>query len=136
MNTHRIALGILIAGALLCVAVLLSMGVRQARADELPGLKAEYFEKAKRALIVDGRTVNCCGEGDAVKVRLLGQDDARGLIVAEIIDVMRSANGKLGDILTIPKGKITVGLYSPFAEPIAFIAGDLTPYCLSGPSGG
>lgn len=136
MTTHRIALGILIGGAIFCAAVLLSLGIRKARADELPQLKAEYFEKAKRATLADGRVVNCCGEYDAVRVRLLGQDDARGLIVAEIIDVMRSAHGKVGDILTIPLSKVTVGLYSPFSDPIAFVAGDLTPYCLSGPSGG
>ena len=136
MTTYRIALGILIAGTLFCAAVLLGLAISKARADEVPGLKAEFFERAKRATIAEGRTINCCGEGDAVRVRLLGQDEARGLIIAEIIDVMRSANGKVGDVLTIPKGKVTIGLYSPFEEPIAFIAGDLTPYCLSGPSGG
>ena len=136
MTTYRIALGILIAGALFCAAVLLGLAINKARADEVPGLKAEFFERAKRATIADGRTVNCCGEGDAVRVRLLGQDEARGLIIAEITDTMRSVNGRVGDVLTIPKGKITIGLYSPFADPIAFISGDLTPYCLSGPARG
>lgn len=129
----RFGLGVLIFGALACLGVLLAMGY--ARADEAD-LRAEFFQKAKSALLVNGTTVNCCGEGDAVRVRLIGHDHARELIIAEIIDVMRSLNGKVGDILTIPAGKVTVGLYSPFDEPIAFISGNNTPYCLSGPSGG
>ena len=136
MTTYRIALGVLIGGAIFCAAVLLGLAISKARADEVPSLKAEFFERAKRAKLADGRTVNCCGEGDAVRVRLLGQDEARGLIIAEITDVMRSVNGRVGDVLTIPKGKVTIGLYSPFDDPIAFIASNLTPYCLSGPSGG
>ena len=119
--------------ALLAIVVCL---IWAARADDLPSLKADYFAKAKAAKLANGRIVNCCGEYDAVKVRFIGHDHARGIIIAEIIDVMISMNGKVGDVLTIPVEKVTVELYSPFDEPIAFINGANEPYCLSGPSGG
>lgn len=124
---------LMILGGMFCIGVLLQMG--RAKADEAD-LRAEFFQKAKQATLVNGTVVNCCGEGDAVRVRLIGHDHARGLIIAEIIDTMRSVNGRVGDILTIPTGKVTVGLYSPFDEPIAFINSENAPYCLSGPSGG
>ena len=122
--------------AVLAFLVICDCLIWAARADDLPSLKADYFAKAKAAKLANGRIVNCCGEYDAVKVRFIGHDHARGLIIAEIIDVMISMNGKVGDVLTIPVEKVTVELYSPFDEPIAFINGANEPYCLSGPSGG
>lgn len=111
-----------------------------ARADDMDAmLRKHYFEQAKKATtresVNDLRTVNCCGEGDAVKVKIIGQGP-NGLIIAQVTDTMRSANGKVGDVIQVPPGKITVRLYSPFAEPIAFIASDLGVWCLSFPSGG
>ena len=119
--------------AALALSVLSALPANAQDAD----LRAQYFRDAKRATLADGRQgVNCCGEGDAVKVRFIASDRENGVIFAEIIDTMKSVNGKAGDILRIPVGTVTVGLYSPFDEPIAFINGVNEPYCLSGPEGG
>ena len=111
-----------------------------ARADDMDALlRKHYFDAAKRATtretVNDDRIVNCCGEGDAVKVKIIGQGPG-GLIIAQIIDIMKSENGKVGDVIPVPPGKVTVKLYSPFAEPILFINGANMPYCLSFSSGG
>ena len=111
-----------------------------AKADDMDAmLRKHYFDAAKRATtretVNDDRIVNCCGEGDAVKVKIIGQGPG-GLIIAQIIDIMKSANGKVGDVIPVPPGKVTVKLYSPFAEPILFINGANMPYCLSFSSGG
>lgn len=102
-------------------------------------VRRQYFDAAKKATTREtvnaAATVNCCGEGDAVKVHIEGQMP-NGVIVARIIDKMKSVNGKVGDMLSIPQGKITIRLYSPFVEPIVFINGLNQPYCISFPSGG
>jgi len=98
-------------------------------------LRKHYFEAAKSATLRDGNVQNCCGQADAVKVEAIGSGP-RGEIVVRIIDIMKSANGKVGDVITVPPGKVTVKLYSPFAEPILFLSGTNDPYCLSFSSGG
>lgn len=111
-----------------------------AQADDMDALlRKHYFDAAKRAMTRESapvdQVINCCGEGDAVKVKIMGQGP-NGLIFAQITDVMKSANGRVGDVIQVPPGKVTVKLYSPFAEPVAFINGANQPYCLSFPAGG
>lgn len=133
-DAWRTALILFVAGIVACLAALFS--ISRARGDE-PDLRAEFFRRAKSATLANGRTgVNCCGEPDAVRVRFIGHDFKRGMIIAEIVDVMRSKYGKVGDILMVDKGLVTVGLFSPFDEPIVFINSINEPYCLAGPSGG
>ena len=121
--------------ALVAIIAALIWTARAADSNDEAALRALYFQQAQRATLANGRQpVNCCGEYDAVKVRVTGQSGPT--IFAEIIDVMKSAHGKVGDKLFIDVGKITIGLYSPFLEPIAFINSGLEPYCLSGNSGG
>jgi len=120
--------------AVLALVVMCACLIWAARAAEpSPEDRAKFFQDVKAAVLVDGRTINCCGEGDGVKVKLTGF--AGGIITAVITDTMRSQNGKVGDILKIPTSLNTVNIFNPFAEPIAFINGLNMPYCLTGNAG-
>lgn len=98
--------------------------------------RAAYFAAAKDAFLADGRRVNCCGEHDAVRVRITHVDRVRREAHAIIVDVMASKYGRLGDDLIVPLSLNTVELHSPFDDPIVFIRADNSPLCLSAPAGG
>ncbi len=122
---------ILCAGAALCLFIAFAV----AQDSPSPQERAKFFADVKSARLVSGEVVNCCGEGDGVKVRMLEYDVALGLAKAQIIDKMKSWNGNVGDVITIPLGKNTVNIHNPFDTPIAFIRSDNSPICLAGNGG-
>jgi|GEM_PF-6662217 len=106
-----------------------------ARGDDLAAAeRRRFFEAVTSAKLANGDKVNCCGWGDAVKVRMIG--NAPGGFIVQIIHTMRSSNGKVGDVIIVPRGKITIEIASPFPEPVLFINSENAPYCISFGSGG
>jgi hypothetical protein len=95
----------------------------------------KFFADVTQAKLQDGRTVNCCGEGDATASRII-DSSLPGLITAQIFDVMRSKNGAVGDILSVPEGVRTLNIHNPFDFPVAFVRPDRSVICLVGTSGG
>jgi hypothetical protein len=99
-------------------------------------LRAKFFQDVTHAKLLNGSVVNCCGQGDAVKVRFIDSDRTRHLIYAEIIDTMRSVYGRRGDIVVIETGVTTVDIFTPFDDPIVFISASNKVLCLSAPERG
>jgi hypothetical protein len=119
--------------AILALAALpLAMPAR----SQSPDLTSKFFEDAKGALLANGQRVNCCGPADGVKVRVTRINREARTVEAVIIDIMRSVNGKVGDAITAPLDLMTIEIESPFAEPVAFIRGDLSVICFAGRTGG
>lgn len=107
---------------------------KPANADQI---RKQFFADSKKAVLFSkpGSTVNCCGVGDAVKVRIVGSSK-NGLQAAMITDTMRHAFAgtgkiKVGTILTIRPTKIAKWPRVPvlFKSHIVFISGGGLIYC-------
>ncbi len=119
-----------------CAAISIGFGaLSPAYADDIEAAaKHRFFEAVKSARIAAGTKINCCGKGDAVKVRMMG--NTHNGFLAEVIDTMHSVNGKVGDVLTVGRDTITAEIASPFPEPVVFINSQNRAYCISFGSGG
>lgn len=101
-----------IIGLLFLATAILIWGVATALADEKT-IRKNFFRESKFAILFSRNpkdTVNCCGEADAVKVKVIGQSKERGLMAVMITDTMRHAfrgsKIKVGQVLTVPPTKI------------------------------
>lgn len=83
-----------------------------ARIGAGPGHRT-FFDASKSADLVDGTIgKNCCGEGDAVRVRIVGSAPG-GQLAAEVIDPMCHPTAKAGEIATVPAGRIARQPHAP-----------------------
>jgi hypothetical protein len=119
-------------GVIVALTAPLAQGLDRHDADDT----ALFWQRVKSASLVNGATgKNCCGEADAVRVKLLGKIEGGDDFRAEIVDIMRSAFGKVGDVLTISPGVTIVDVYSPYDFPIVFLNGRNEAICLAAPEG-
>jgi hypothetical protein len=118
-------------GAIISLAAPLAQGLDRHDADDA----ALFWQRVKTANLVNGERRNCCGAGDAVRVKLLGKIEGGDDFRAEIVDTMRSAFGKIGDVLTVTPGVTIVDVYSPYDFPIVFLNGRNEAICLAAPEG-
>jgi len=98
--------------------------------------RSKFFQDAKSARLVNGRTVNCCGEGDGVLVRMTGYNFETKVGTAIIVDTLKSYHGKVGDTVTVPQEVTTTNLGNPFQDAVAFIRADNSAICITGVTGG
>lgn len=124
-------------GMALVAIIILAGSTLLGRADE----RREFFDASRNADLRDGRKgYNCCGPGDAVRVRIIG--GSPGVLAAEIIDPMRHAYAKVGEVVTVPVGVIAKRPHAPQSlGNVLFLS--LNPikegrrvYCLMPQSGG
>ena len=66
--------------------------------------RKQFFEDVKRAEFFDGQIYNCCGEGDAVKARVIAS--SKDAVAVEIIDPMKHPTAQRGEIVSVPIKKI------------------------------
>jgi len=66
--------------------------------------RKQFFEDVKQAEFFDGTTYNCCGEGDAVKARVIAS--SKDAVAVEITDPMKHPTAKRGEIVSVPIKKI------------------------------
>lgn len=118
-----------IVGALLTIGALLCLiaGVVSARGDqETP--RQRFFREATSARLVGGAVVNCCGEGDATYVRVMGENHDG--IAVEVIDVGQHPTAKVGLHVVVPHALQTRGLANPLGRAVLFLStSDLRPIC-------
>ncbi len=92
-------------------------------------LRQQFFKDSKSARLIDGSQQDCCGVGDAVRVKILAQSGS--VIAAEIIDTMRHPAAKVGQLINVPVNKLARWPLAPSQMgTILFINYGLHPYCL------
>lgn len=100
--------------------------------------RKQFFADSKRAVLYSNPQAirNCCGVGDAVKIKVIGGSKEKGLIAAMITDTMRHANAgkgkiKVGQVIAVPYDKVAKWPRVPalFKSHILFINNNGEPLC-------
>lgn len=107
-----------------------------AKADER-ALRAKFFKDAKSAQLVNGTTQDCCGVGDAMRVKVLGR--AGNGYAVEVVDPMRHPTAKKGAYIIVPAGKVAKWPVVPQGMGVILFAAPWRmrrPFCLMFPPGG
>lgn len=127
-----------IAGTMFFAAIVIALfliGAIVAHAQS-PMERKQFFHDVKQARFFNGKTYNCCGEGDATRVKVLPIDGKGQVVAVEILDPMKHPTAKKGEIVSVPVSKLVKWPQSPEGMgTILFlsIAGKPSqriPYCL------
>ncbi len=113
----------------LCAGMVAVTGLASFARSEPLTLRQQFFKDSKSARLIDGSQQDCCGVGDAVRVKILAQSG--GMIAAKVIATMRHPTAKVGELVNVPVIKLARFPTAPSElGTILFMSYSKYPYCL------